>query len=607
MKKAISKQSDTTLNADEILKLEQDFIDDYCKNKNSKPLKILFSLFNGYYGKMLLAVMFCTIKMLPTIFIPIAISNIIDIVATSPEDCVRRIMMNFSVATGLLLLNYPFHMLYTKYLYTVYRLVEAGLRGAIMRKLQVLTVKFTKEFQSGRIQSKILRDVESVITLCSQTITVFMEAGVRIFVMIMVIAYKRQWQIMIFFLVSLPIVFLIRALFKKKIAKNNSEYRKTLEYTSSKVVDSIEMMPITRAHAVEEKETTDLANALSSNAKTGYSLDKVQMSFGSINWITFNFFRVLCLVFSAFLALAKKITIGDVNLYNSYFTEIISLITQVVNLIPVISKGSDAIISIGEILSSDDIEKTENKQKIDWLKGGFEFRNVYFGYEKDKPVLKGLNLKVNAGETIAIVGESGSGKSTILNLVTGFYFVDGGELLIDGKNIKDIDLKSYRKKIAIVPQSSVMFTGTIRDNITYSAENVSDERLSEVIKAACLDSVIEKLPNGVDTYIGEKGSNLSGGQRQRISIARAIIRDPQIIILDEATSALDTVSEKEIQQAINNLTVGKTTFIVAHRLSTIRDADHIAVMENGRCVEFGTYDELIDKKGKFYNFRKLQI
>lgn len=607
MKKPTTKQLHTKLDADEILKLEQDFIDDYCKNKNSKPLKILLSLFKGYYGRMLLAILFCTLKMLPTIFIPIAISNIIDVVASQPEDFIRQILINFLVATGLLLLNYPFHMLYTRYLYKVYRLVEAGLRGAIMRKLQVLTVRFTKAFQSGRIQSKILRDVESVITLCSQTITVFMEASVRITVMIIVIASKRQWQIMLFFLVTLPIAIAIRTFFKNRIAKNNSEYRKTLERTSSKVVDSIEMMPITRAHAVEEKETADLATALSSNAKKGYQLDKVHMSFSSINWITFNFFRVLCLVFSAFLALAGKISIGDVNLYNNYFTEMVSLITQVVNLIPVISKGTDAIISIGEILSSDDTEKTENKQKIDWLKGSYEFRNVRFGYEKDKPILKGLNLRVKAGETIAIVGESGAGKSTILNLVTGFYFVDDGELLIDGKNIKDIDLKSYRKKIAIVPQSSVMFTGTIRENITYGIDNVSDQRLQEVITAACLDSVIKKMPDGVDTYIGEKGGNLSGGQRQRVSIARAIIRNPRVIILDEATSALDTVSEKEIQQALNNLTEGKTTFIVAHRLSTIRDADKIAVMENGKCVEFGTYDELLAKKGKFYNFRKLQV
>lgn len=607
MKNSKQNQLHTDLSAYEILKLEQDFIYEYCHNENSKPIKVLFGLYKGYYVRLILAILFCVIKMLPTIFIPICIANIIDVVANTPPDYVFQIFKNLGLATGLLLINYPFHMLYISYTHKVYRLVEAGLRGAIMRKLQILTVKFTKEFQSGRIQSKILRDVEAVLNLCSQTINTCMEAGVRIFVMIVVIASKGQWQIMLFFLVSLPIAVLVRTFFKKKITKNNYEYRKTIEQTSSKVVDSIEMMPITRAHAVEDKETANLASTLSNSAKKGYALDKIQNSFASTNWITFNIFRLLCLVFSAFLALAKKITLGDVSLYQTYFTELVSLVTQVVNLIPVISKGTDAITSIGEILGSEETENNEEKPDVDSLRGDFTFQNVKFGYEENNLILKGLNLKVNAGETIAIVGESGSGKTTILNLITGFYFVDDGKLLIDGKNIKDIDLKSYRKQIAIVPQSSVMFTGSIRDNITYGIDNVSEEKLSEVLKSACLDTVVNRLPNGVDTEIGERGANLSGGQKQRVSIARAIIRDPKVIILDEATSALDTVSEKEIQQALNNLTKDKTTFIVAHRLSTIRNADKVAVMENGVCVEYGTYDELVEKKGKFYNFRKLQV
>ena len=204
------------------------------------------------------------------------------------------------------------------------------------------------------------------------------------------------------------------------------------------------------------------------------------------------------------------------------------------------------------------------------------------------------------------MGESGSGKSTVLNLVIGFNLPDSGEVYIDGKNINDINLQSYRRYISVVPQNTVLFSGTIRENITYGRPDISEEELNYVIDMARLRSVIDKLPLGVDTKIGEHGGKLSGGQRQRISIARAIIRHPNVIIFDEATSALDTATEREIQEAINNLTIGRTTFIVAHRLSTIRSADRIAVLKEGRCVEIGTYDELMEKKGEFYKLKELQ-
>ena len=221
-------------------------------------------------------------------------------------------------------------------------------------------------------------------------------------------------------------------------------------------------------------------------------------------------------------------------------------------------------------------------------------------------MLNGLNLKVNKGETIALVGESGAGKSTILNLVIGFNMPTGGLLTIDGEDITQIDLRSYRKYLAVVPQTSILFSGSIRDNITYGQENVSDEKLRQVIEAANLAELVDSLPNGVDTVVGEHGGTLSGGQRQRISIARALIRNPQVIVLDEATSALDSISEKLIQEAISNLTRERTTFIVAHRLSTIRDADKIAVIADGRCVEYGTFDELMALKGEFYKMKMIQ-
>jgi ATP-binding cassette subfamily B protein len=221
-------------------------------------------------------------------------------------------------------------------------------------------------------------------------------------------------------------------------------------------------------------------------------------------------------------------------------------------------------------------------------------------------VLKDLNLTVKQGETIALVGESGSGKSTVVNMAIGLFETTSGSITIDGKNIKELDMHSVRNRVAVVPQNTILFNGTIKENIIYGRTGVTKAELDKAIEAANLKHVLDKLPNGVNTHIGEHGDKLSGGQRQRISIARAIIRNPDVIIFDEATSALDTVSEAEIQSAINNLTKDRTTFIVAHRLSTIRNADKIAVISNGTCVEFGTYDELMQKKGEFYKYKMMQ-
>ena len=237
----------------------------------------------------------------------------------------------------------------------------------------------------------------------------------------------------------------------------------------------------------------------------------------------------------------------------------------------------------------------------------FDFKNVKFQYHNTNiDVLKNLNLHVKAGETIALVGESGSGKTTILNLAIGFNLATQGDVLIDGNNMKEIDLRSYRKYLAVVPQTSILFSGTLRENITYGVENATEEMIWDVVKAANLMDLVESLPKGLDTDVGEHGGKLSGGQRQRVSIARALIRNPKVIILDEATSALDSISEKLIQEAVNNLTKNRTTFIVAHRLSTIRDADKIAVINDGKCVEYGTFDELMALKGEFYKMKNIQ-
>ena len=600
-----SQEKHSHFNDAEINREEDDFIRTYTERKGG-AFKILALLYKTHIWRLLLSAVFYAIKVSPTWIIPIITANLINLAVTKPEDLYTQITYNIIAAVVVLALNIPFHMLHVKYFSIARRNVEAGLRGAMIRKLQQLSISFHKEMQSGRIQSKVMRDVEAVEALSSQIFNTALDVLLSMSVTIAVVISKN-FIVFLIFLVTIPIAVLTMLPFKKSMRKENHLFRKEMENTSSKVMDMVELVPITRAHALENDEITKLTGQVTEVATRGYKLDLIQSLFGSVNWVIFSLFQIVCLVCSVILALNGEIGVGDISLYQTYFTSLVAKISGIVALLPIITKGTESVHSIGEILSSYDVEDYKGKEKLKVLKGEYEFKDIKFHYaDDDRLVLKGLNLKINAGETIAFVGESGSGKTTIINMAIGFYKPTEGEMYIDGKPASALDLHSYRQHLAVVPQNTILFSGTIRDNITYGKTDVSEEEILAAVEAANLKNVIAKLPDGLDTNIGEHGDKLSGGQRQRISIARAIIRKPDVIIFDEATSALDTVSEAEIQHAINNLTKDKTTFIVAHRLSTIRNADKIAVMRDGVCVEFGTYKELMKKKGEFYTYKTMQ-
>ncbi|MBQ7726189.1 MAG: ABC transporter ATP-binding protein [Clostridia bacterium] len=589
----------------EIHEESENFLKVYAKNKDH-ALKILFGLYKGYRGKILLSVLCCIVKTSPMWLLPLVTANIIDLVVERPADSTARLLLNLAVAVISLLLNIPFHVLHVKYFSIARRSMEAGLRGAMVRKLQRLSISFHKEMQSGKIQSKVMRDVEAVESLSSQLFGTMVEMAFNILVTV-VILLQKNITVFLLFLLTIPMALLVMEFFRTHIRNNNREFRREIENTASQVLDMVELVPVTRAHALENNEIQKLTDRVTNVATKGYRLDMVQAWFGSIHWVTFYLFQTVCLAVSAYFALKGKISVGDVALYQSYFASLVQKVSAILGLLPVITKGTESVRSIGEILNSYNVEEYTGQEKLQPLAGEYEFRHLYFRYpDNDRLVLKDLNLTVRAGETIALVGESGSGKSTLVNMAIGFFKPDAGEIIIDGHGIEEINIHDYRRQIAVVPQNTILFNGSIRDNITYGLETVSEEKINEAIRAANLTRVIEGLPDGLDTQIGEHGDKLSGGQRQRISIARAIIRDPRVIIFDEATSALDSVSEAEIQSAINNLTENRTTFIVAHRLSTIRDADKIAVMQNGECVEYGTYEELMARKGAFYTYKIAQ-
>jgi ATP-binding cassette, subfamily B, bacterial len=578
----------------------------YQKNQKNS-FKVLIGLYRENYVRIFYSAVFFMIKHIPAWVMPITIANVINAATGDSGNGIRTIYLNAIVMIFLVLQNILTNYYHTKLHSYAIRSVESGLRASLIKKLQELSIPYQKEIQSGRLQSKIMRDVEAVQTLSSQVFVSSLNIFVNLIVALGITLYNSP-IVFLFFLLTVPISALIIVIFRKKIKTSNSEFRQEMEETSARVIEMIELVPIARAHALENQEVQRLNHRFQQILSKGFHLDIIQSLFGSVSWASFQIFQIICLVFTGILAFQGSITPGEVVMYQTYFTTVVNSVSSMITLIPTIAKGLESVNSIGEILTAGEVEDHENKSKVKQVKGTFSLQHVSYRYpHSHHNILEDIQLEVKQGETIAFVGESGSGKSTILNLLIGFIQPTDGKIYLDGIDMSTIDLRSYRHHLAVVPQNTILFSGTIHQNITYGMPSVSEEDLKKVLLAANLWNVVQKLPDGLQTKIGEHGDKLSGGQRQRISIARALIRNPKVIILDEATSALDSHSEKKIQEALHTLCKGRTTFIVAHRLSTIRNADKIAVIENGRCVEFGTYDELMQTKGKFFELKQLQL
>ena len=578
-----------------------------CYQKHGKhSVRVLLEFYRGQYHKFLLSTLFFLLKHSPALLSPLLIANVVNGVIEGGEAGSRAIFINVGIWLGLLSIHLPANWIHNQLKSRVIRNTEAGLRAALVRKLQELSIPYHTGSQSGRLQSKIMRDVEAVETLSSQLFVNLLKIVMNLVITLSITAVKNR-LILVFFILVAPMAAGAVVAFRAKIHRENRSFRQGMEETSARVMEMVEMVPVARAHALEDKEAARISALLEETANRGYRLDMVQAHFGAVSWVVFQVFQVVCLAVSGFMAMSGLIKVGDVTFYQSSFTTVVNQFSALINLLPILTKGLESVSSIGEVLSSDEIEENEGKEELLSLRGEYAFKQVSFSYPgSSKEVLHGLDFTVKQGETIALVGESGSGKTTILNMLIGFILPSGGQLMLDGKDMKGLNLRTYRRFLSVVPQTPVLFTGTVRENITYGLEHVSEEQIAQAVEAANLSEVVKRLPQGLDTMIEEHGANLSGGQRQRISIARALIRNPQVIILDEATSALDSISESEIQEALERLTKGRTTFIVAHRLSTVRGADRILVIGQGRIREQGSYQELMAKKGEFYQMEQLQ-
>ena len=574
---------------------------------SKRPGRTLWGLFSDQRGRVAAAVGLYIIKQSPGSLLPLAVGMIVDALAKGGEGAFRRILIIAGVYFLLLLQNPFVHTTFVRLMSGALRHMQFNLRSALVERLQQLAITFYEETQTSALQTKILRDVDAIDGLCRHLMNTGLN-GLLVITYVTVIALVKQPLLALYFLVTVPAGVALLKIFDRRFKAQYKAMRVETEQMNARVGEMLQMLPVTRAHGLESFETRDVRSVFERIRERGLQVDTLTEFFASSSWFTFMLFQLACLVFSAWLVVNHRITVGDAVMYHTYFGMLIGAVQQFLSVFPALAQGADAIRSLGEVLEADHVERNDGKPAAPApLAGELVFENVGFNYPRGREVaLQEVSLHIHAGETIAFVGESGAGKSTLVNLAIGFRQPTAGSIRLDGRDLRELDLRTYRRQIGVVPQTTLLFNGSLRENVTYGLEHISDDTLWKILADANLTEFVRSLPRQLDTPLGESGTLLSGGQRQRLAIARALVRNPRLVILDEATSALDTESERLVQEALVRLTHGRTTLIVAHRFSTIRHAHRIVVLQKGRVVEQGTQDELMAKQGQFYRLAQLQ-
>ena len=600
------RQKQQKENRTKIPDLEWLFRSDAKKGKEGETNEAFLSkMFLRDWKKLLFTSLLYIIQSLPAWVLPIITSDVIDLVTYRPDGYVTRMIIDAVILFVLLIQNVPTTMWRSSIVNKWTRSMTAEIKSGVVRKLQRLSITYHKEVEQGRIQSKFLRDVMNLEGYYRSFIQTFVPLLIGSLVSIG-IALVRGPIVVLFFVAIVPLNVFLTLAFRKPIRREAREFRSENEQLSGKLTTALQMLPLTKAHGLIDVAEEQVNESVWSVAETGLKLDRTHAKLGSMMWVVSHLLSVGCLFFCVFLCTKDIITTGEIVLFQSLFNSISNSVVGLISFYPQIVTGKEAVHSLSEIICADDIERDDGQHHVSDIQGEVSFENLSYRYpNEDKLVVKNFNLQVRAGERIAVVGASGSGKSTLMNLIIGLLAPTEGQILIDGIPMQDIPSRDYRRFISVVPQNSILFSASLRDNITYGMKSYTDEELQKAIRDANVEEFLPQLSNGIDSIVGEYGDKLSGGQKQRICIARALIRKPKILILDEATSSLDNVSEYHVQQAIDRLVDERTTFIVAHRLSTIRNADRIVVMDDGEMVECGSYDELMALNGKFKELERL--
>ncbi|MFI9173707.1 ABC transporter ATP-binding protein [Streptomyces lincolnensis] len=567
--------------------------------RGEHPIRTLAYLFRADRRRIAAAVVIFTVKHSPIWLLPLITASIIDTVVQ--HQPISRLWTSTGIILFILLVNYPLHVLYVRLLYGSVRRMGTTLRSALCTRMQQLSIGYHSRVSAGVLQAKVVRDVETVEQMVQQTAETGLGATTVLIGGLVIIAVRTPEFVPVF-LVVVPAAALVVARLRARLRTHNEHFRHEVETLSSRVTEMTRLIPVTRAHGLEGKALRRMDGTLRRLLTSGMRLDLVNGRFGSLAWVVLNVIGVLVLAGAALVSYygVWGVSAGDVVMLSAFLTTLTNSTTTLAGLAPVITKGLESVRSVGEVLQAPELEDNEGKAEVASVRGAVTFRDVGFAYDDNgRAAVRDFTLSVTPGETVALVGASGAGKSTVLSLVIGFIRPTSGRLLLDGTDMSTLDLRTYRRFVSVVPQESILFDGTVRENVAYGMDDADEETVRAALRDANALEFVDRLPQGLDTLIGERGARLSGGQRQRLAIARALIRDPRVLILDEATSALDTRSEALVQEALARLLHGRTTFVVAHRLSTVRGADRIVVMGDGRVQEVGTHEELVRRGGAY--------
>lgn len=552
-----------------------------------KPYKKLFSIDFGC------AILSGVLELL----FPVAVNKVIDTVL--PTGNFKTIILVCSLLFALYLFSMTLNYIVVYLGHTLGINIETDMRRKLFAHLQKHSFEYYDEKKTGELMSRLTNDLFDISEVAHHG-----PEDVFITVMSICGAFVLMWnvheQLAIGTIILIPILAIGLSIFNKKMKNVNRKIYSQLGEFNAGLENSLSGIRVVKAFANEEFEKKIFEGMIQNYRKNKLAFYKTMATSSSFNYVLMRLITLTSLVFGAYFTIKGELTTGELVGFVLLANTFVKPIERINTMVEMYPKGFAGFKRFNEELARKPaIVDSPNAKVAPHFNGNIHYDNVSFEYDDGRPVLENINLEIKAGEMVAFVGPSGAGKTTLINLLPRFYETTKGSISIDGVNIKDYTLSSLRSQIGTVQQDVFLFNGTIRENVLYGKLDASDEEVERAIEAAKLKEVIEEFPEGLETPIGERGVKLSGGQKQRLSIARIFLKNPSILILDEATSALDTQTEQFIQNSFDELSKGRTTLVIAHRLATIKNVDRIIVVTPDGIVEQGTHKELLEKNGHY--------